>query len=216
MLRFIRARPARYRKKEMAGNPEAEATPEVNELLSTLDEADEVRSATRLPCGSCMRPGRLKTRLVGPNSAKRYTAACEDAEVRWPLTTVRTAGGQGRRVEGCDGGGPESFPKGDSSFGRGQLLPDPGVGLRSALATLVRSSTPSHIFGLTTSPLQKPENLMSRGTRVIVQNLVSRSDLNGETAQVVMYMEDKGRYKVRTLARVAKRAQWATKKELFA
>lgn len=42
----------------------------------------------------------------------------------------------------------------------------------------------------------KPTTLISRGTRVSIINLQSRADLNGKSGRVVMYVEEKGRYKV--------------------
>ena len=45
--------------------------------------------------------------------------------------------------------------------------------------------------------LQKPENMLERGARVIIQGLNARADLNGMAARVVTYIEEKGRYKVR-------------------
>lgn len=46
-------------------------------------------------------------------------------------------------------------------------------------------------------PAAKPSKVWPRGTRVIIQNLQSRSDLNGMSGQVVGFVEDKCRYKVR-------------------
>lgn len=45
--------------------------------------------------------------------------------------------------------------------------------------------------------IEQAKNVLPRGTKVVIDGLQSRADLNGQTGLVVTYVEEKGRYKVR-------------------